>query len=48
MLSFHSIRETVEMDVIVVRPNLRVNISEQFTVRECMRPSFEGSVAMDL
>ena len=25
-----------------------MNISEQFTIRECMRPSFEGSVNMDL
>ena len=29
-------------------PNIHVNISEQFTIRECMRPSFEGSVNMDL
>ena len=25
-----------------------MNISEQFTISECMRPSFEGSVNMDL
>ena len=29
-------------------PNFHVNISEQFTIREYMRPSFEGSVNMDL
>ena len=29
-----------------MRPNLHVNISEQFTIREWMRPSFEGSVNM--
>ena len=31
-----------------MRPNLHSNISEQFTIDECMRPSFEGSVNMDL
>ena len=31
-----------------MRPNFHTNISEQFTIRECMRPSFEGSVNMDL
>ena len=31
-----------------MKPNLHVNISVQFTIRECMRPSFEGSVDMDL
>ena len=36
------------MEVIIVRPNFQVNISEQFTTRECMRPSFEESVNMDL
>ena len=36
------------MEVIIVRPNFQVNISEQFTICECMRPSFEGSVNMDL
>ena len=30
-----------------MRPNFHVNISEQFTIRECRRPSFEGPVAMD-
>ena len=48
ILSFHWIRETVQIEVISVRPNFHVNISEQFTIRECMRPSFEGSVNMDL
>ena len=48
ILSFHWIRETVQIEVITVRPNFRVNISEQFTIRERMRPSFEGSVNMDL
>ena len=31
-----------------MRPNFDMNISEQFTICECMRPSFEGSVNMDL
>ena len=44
ILSFHWIRVTVQIEVIVVRPILRVNISEQFTIREGMRPSFEGAV----
>ena len=48
ILSFHWIRETVQIEVITVRPNFHVNISEQFTSREYMRPSFEGSVNMDL
>ena len=49
ILSFHWIRKTVQIEVVIVRPNFRVNISEQlFTIRECMRPSFEGSVNMDL
>ena len=30
-----------------MRPNLHVNVSEQFTICEYMRPSFEGSVNMD-
>ena len=42
------IRETVQIEAIIVRPNFYVNISEQFMIRECMRPSFEGSVNMDL
>ena len=29
-----------------MRPNFHVNISEQFTIRECVRPSFEGLVKM--
>ena len=37
--------ETVQVEV---RPNFHVNISEQFTVRECARPSFEGSTNMNL
>ena len=48
ILSFHWIRETVQIEVIVVTPNVQVNISEQFTIRECMRPSFQGSINMDL
>ena len=28
--------------------NFHVNISEQFTICECIRPCFEGSVNMDL
>ena len=43
ILSFHWIKETVQ--IIIVR---HMNISEQLTIRECMRPSFEGSVNMDL
>ena len=31
-----------------MRENFHVNISEQFTVRECIRPSIEGSANMDL
>ena len=31
-----------------MRSKLHVNISVQFAIRECMRPSFEGSVNMDL
>ena len=30
-----------------MRPNFHANISEQFTICECMRPSFKGSVNMD-
>ena len=47
MLSFHWIRETVQIEVITVRPNFHVEISEQITIRECTRPSLEGSVNMD-
>ena len=38
------------MNVIIVRPNVHVHISEQFTIHECMRdlPSLERSVNMDL
>ena len=31
-----------------MRPNFHVNISEQFMIHECMRPSYKGSVNMDL
>ena len=48
ILSFRWIRETVQIKVMIVRPNFHVNISEQFPIRECMRPYFEGSVNMDL
>ena len=48
ILSFHWIRETAQIEVIIVRPNFHVNIAKQFTISECMRPSFEGSVNMDL
>ena len=30
ILSFHWIRETAQIKVIIVRPNFHVNISEQF------------------
>ena len=30
-----------------MRPHFHENISEQFTIRKCMRPSFEGSVNME-
>ena len=32
---------------MTVRLNLHVNISEQFMICECTRPSFEGSVNME-
>ena len=48
ILSFNWISGTVQIEVIIVRPNFHMDISEQFTIRECMRPSFEGSVNMDL
>ena len=48
ILSFHWIRETVQIEVIIVRPNFYVNISEQFKIRVCMRPSFVGPINMDL
>ena len=41
-------KETVQIEVIFVRPDFHVNISEQFTIHECIRPSFEGSVNMAL
>ena len=48
ILSFHWIRETVQIEIKIVRLNFHVNISEQFTILECMRPFFKGSVNMDL
>ena len=39
-LSFHWIREAVQIKVVIVRLNFPMNISEQFTIRECVRPSF--------
>ena len=48
MLPFRWIGETVQIEVIIVKPKFHVNISEQFTICDCMRPSFEGSVNMDL
>ena len=41
ILSFYWVKETVQTEVITVRPNFHMNISEQFTIRECMRPSFD-------
>ena len=48
ILSFHWIRQIVQIQVVNVRPDFYVNISEEFTIRECMRPSFEESANMDL
>ena len=48
ILSFHWIRKTGQTEAIFVRPNFHMIISEQFTIREFMRPFFEGSVNMDL
>ena len=48
ILSFHWIREIVQIEVIIVKPNFHVNIFEQFVICECMRPSFLGSVNIDL
>ena len=48
ILSFHWIRETVQIEVIIVKPNFHVDISEQFTIPEGMRFSFQGLVNMDL
>ena len=31
-----------------MRPNFHVNISDQFTICGCIRPSLEGSMNMDL
>ena len=30
-----------------MRPNSHVKISEPFRIRECLKPSFEGSVNME-
>ena len=48
ILPFHWIRETVQIEAIIGRPNFHMNISEQFAIPECMRPYFEGSVNMNL
>ena len=48
ILSFHWTRETVQIEVIIVKPNFHVNISEQFMICEYMQPPFERSVDMDL
>ena len=47
-LSFHWMKETVQIEAISVRSNFHVNSSAQFTFRTWMRPSFKGSVNMDL
>ena len=47
ILSFHWIKETVQIEVIIVREKFQVNISKQFTICECMG-LFEGSANMDL
>ena len=38
---------TVQIEVIIVRPNFHLNISEQFMIHECLKPSFERSVACE-
>ena len=48
ILSFHWIRGIVQIEVIIVKPKFNVNISEQFSIRDCIRPSFGWSVNMDL
>ena len=48
ILIFHWIKETVQIEVIIVRLNFHVNISEQFAIHECMRPSLEGLWNMEL
>ena len=47
ILSFHWIKETVQIEAVTVRQNFDVNMSEQFTIRESTRP-FEELVNMDL
>ena len=39
--SFHWIRETVKIEVTTVRPNVHVNIPEEFTIRECDETFFQ-------
>ena len=46
VLSFHWVWETVQIEVIIVKSNFYVSISEQLTIRKCMGP-FKGSVNMD-
>ena len=46
-LSFHWIRGSIQIELIIVRSNFQVNISEKFTFRDCSRPSFEESVNID-
>ena len=38
ILSFYWIRKAVLIEIIIVRPNFDANISEQFTIREYVRP----------
>ena len=38
----------VQIEVIIVRTNVHMNISEEFMIRECMRPFMKGSLNMDL
>ena len=47
ILLFDWIKETVQIELITARRSFHVNITEQFTIRECMRASLEGSVNMD-
>ena len=46
------IRETVQIEVIIVRPNFHMNICEQFTIREhetfFRRVSKDGSILKDV
>ena len=47
ILSLYWIKETVQIEAKIVRPNFHVKISEQFTIRECIRQSL-APVNMDL